>query len=129
VRAHRKAIAALAVLLLGVAFCFVMYWWQLRYTYAFHGAAGNLVLAIPFAGLAVMVAFGMSRLAAVASWLVLAALIGLAYVSAATSSSSTAAIVFIVPFVYGGVIVSVIFAVDSTIRRRMQRRRSSAEAA
>ena len=40
------------MLLLGIGFCFVMYWWQLRYRYAFHDPTGNLLLAIPFAGLA-----------------------------------------------------------------------------
>jgi hypothetical protein len=114
----RAAVGATFVLLLGVAFCFVMYWWQLRYAYALEDPVANLVLAIPFAGLAAMVAGGMSRVAAIVSWLLLAGLTGLAYVSAATSSSSTAAIVFVVPFVYGTVVVSIIFAVDYILRRR-----------
>ena len=110
------------MLALGLAFCFVMYWWQLRYKYAFHDPLANLYLAIPFAGLAVMVAVGMGPTAAVASWLVLAGLTGLAYVGAATSSSSTAAIVFVAPFVWGGLLVSVIFVIDHTIRRRRRKR-------
>jgi hypothetical protein len=114
----RAAVGATFVLLLGVAFCFVMYWWQLRYAYALEDPVANLVLAIPFAGLAAMVAGGMSRAAAIVSWLLLAGLTGLAYVSAATSSSSTAAIVFVVPFVYGTIVVSLIFAVDYILRRR-----------
>jgi len=113
-----RAVAAAAVLLLGVAFCFAMYGWQLRYSYAFHDPAGNLFLAIPFAGLAVMVACGMGRLAAIASWLILATLTVIAYVAAATSSSSTAALVFIAPFVYGTFGISVIFAVDQIVRHR-----------
>ena len=124
---HRRALkrrgaGASAVLLLGIAFCFVMYWWQLRYEYAFRDPAANLYLAIPFAGLAVMVAAGMTRPAAALSWLVLAALTGLAYVGNATSSSSTAPIVFIAPFLWGGLILSVIFAVDYTIRHRARKR-------
>jgi hypothetical protein len=113
-----KALGAAIVLLLGIAFCFVMYWWQLRYQYAFHGLAGNLILAIPFAGLAAMVAGGMSRPAAALGWLVLAFLTGSAYVDAATSSSSTAAVVFVAPFVYGTLVVSLVFAVDRILRRR-----------
>jgi hypothetical protein len=110
------------VLALGLAFCFVMYWWQLRYKYAFDDPLANLYLAIPFAGLAVMVAVGMGPTAAVVSWLVLAGLTGLAYVEAATSSSSTAALLFLAPFLWGGLLVSVIFATDHTIRRRRQKR-------
>ncbi len=113
-----RAGGAAAVLLLGLAFCFIMYWWQLRYVYAFRDPVANLYLGIPFAGLAVMVAAGMGRTAAALSWLVLAGLTGLAYVGAATSSSSTAAVVFVAPFVWGGLLVSVIFGVDHTIRRR-----------
>jgi hypothetical protein len=111
-------VGAAAVLLLGVAFCFVMYWWQLRYDYAFHGLADNLIFAIPFAALAAMVLGGMSRPAAVLGWLVLAVLTGSAYVDAATSSSSTAAIAFVAPFIPGIVVVSLIFAVDHILRRR-----------
>jgi hypothetical protein len=100
-----------------------MYWWQLRYEFAFHDPAANLYLAIPFAGLAVMVAAGMSRIAAAVSWLVLAGLTGAAYVGAATSSSSTAAVIFVAPFIWGGLLVSVIFAVDYTLRHRRHRAR------
>jgi hypothetical protein len=121
---NRRAVSTAAVLSLGVGFCFVMYWWQLRYQYAFRDPVANLYLAIPFAGLAVMVAVGMGRGAAALSWLILAGLTGLAYVSAATSSSSTAAVVFVAPFVWGGLLVSVIFAVDHTIRRRRRKRGS-----
>jgi hypothetical protein len=113
-----KAAEAATVLLLGIAFCFVMYWWQLRYEYAFHSLAGNLIFAIPFAGLAVMVVGGMSRPAAAFGWLVLAFLTGSAYVDAATSSSSTAAIAYAGPFITGIPVVSVIFAVDPILRRR-----------
>lgn len=113
-----RLVAAAAVLVLGVAFCFAMYGWQLQYKYGFHDPAGNLLLALPFAGLAVMVACGMGRLAAIVSWLILAALTGIAYVAAATSSSSTAALVFIAPFVYATFGVSVIFAVDQIVRHR-----------
>ncbi|MGH2973239.1 MAG: hypothetical protein ACRDLE_14095 [Gaiellaceae bacterium] len=124
---RERAVAAAAVLLLGIAFCFVMYWWQLRYQYAFHGALDNLDLAIPFAGLAAMVVGGMGRVATVLGWVVLATLTALAYVGAATSDSSTAAIVFAVPFIYGTVVVSIIFAIDHVLRRR-KRSRSRAEA-
>jgi hypothetical protein len=116
--ARAALVGAAAVLLLGVAFCFVMYWWQLRYEYAFHGLAGNLIFAIPFAALAAMVVGGMSRPAAALGWLVLAVLTGSAYVDAATSSSSTAAIAFVAPFFPGIVVVSLIFAVDHIVRHR-----------
>jgi hypothetical protein len=109
---------ATAVLLLGVAFCFVMYWWQLRYRYAFHDASGNLILALPFVGLAAMVLGGMGRAATILGWLVLAGLTGAAYVSGATSSSSTAPVAFVAPFVYGTFANSIIFAVDHIVRRR-----------
>lgn len=69
-------IGAAVVLLLGLAFCFGMYWWQLRYEYALRDPVANLYLVIPFAGLAVMVAAGMGRTAAAVSWLVLAGLTG-----------------------------------------------------
>jgi len=118
----RRAVGAAAVLALGLAFCFVMYWWQLRYKYAFDDPLANLYLAIPFAGLAVMVAVGMGPTAAVVSWLVLAGLTGYAYVGVATSSSSTAALLFLAPFLWGGLLVSVIFAIDHTIRRRRRKR-------
>jgi hypothetical protein len=114
----KALVEAVVVLLLGLAFCFVMYWWQLRYDYAFHDLAGNLVLALPFAALAAMVAGGMSRPAAVLGWLVLAVLTGSAYVDAATSSSSTAAVAFVAPFFPGLVVVSLIYAVDHILRRR-----------
>jgi hypothetical protein len=123
---NRRAVGAAAVVSLGVAFCFAMYWWQLRYKYPFRDPVANLYLAIPFAGLAVMVAAGMGRTAAALSWLVLAGLTGLAYVGAATSSSSTAAVVFAAPFVWGGLLVSVIFAVDHTMRRRRRKREGHA---
>ena len=99
-----------------------MYWWQLRYEYAFRDPVANLYLVIPFAGLAVLVAAGMGRTAAAVSWLVLAGLTGVAYVEAATSSSSTAAVAFLAPFVWGGLLVSAIFIVDYTIRRRTRKR-------
>src|SRR5690242_2623947 len=114
----KAVVEAVVVLLLGLAFCFVMYWWQLRYDYAFHGWTGNLILAVPFAALAAMVAGGMSRPAAALGWLVLAVLTASAYVDAATSSSSTAAIAFVAPFFPGLVVVSLIFAVDHIVRRR-----------
>ncbi len=120
-----RAVEAAAVLLLGVAFCFVMYWWQLRYPYGFHYAAGNLILALPFVGLAMMVLGGMGRVATASAWLVLAGLTGAAYVSAATSASSTAAIVFVAPFVYGTIANSIIFAVDTILRNRRQRTRDA----
>jgi quinol-cytochrome oxidoreductase complex cytochrome b subunit len=119
---RRRAVAAAAVLLLGVAFCFAMYWWQLRYEYAAHGVGLPLFTSLPFVGLAVMVFAGMGRVAAVLEWLVLAALTGIAYISAATSSSSTAVVVFIAPFVYGAIVLSILFAVDRVVRSRKERR-------
>lgn len=115
-------VSAAVVLLLGLAFCFGMYWWQLRYEYALRDPVANLYLVIPFAGLAVMVAAGMGRTAAAISWLVLAGLTGVAYVEAAISSSSTAAVAFVAPFVWGGLLVSTIFVVDYMIRRRRRKR-------
>ena len=114
----RRAVAAAAVLVLGVAFCFVMYWWQLRYRYAFHGATGNLYLAIPFAGLAAMVAGGMRLVPAMLGWVILAFLTGAAYVGNATSDSSTASLIFLAPFVYGTLALSIVFAVDHIFRHR-----------
>ena len=119
---NSRGVGAAAVLLLGLAFCFGMYWWQLRYQYAFRDPVANLYLVIPFAGLAVLVATGMGRTAAAVSWLLLAGLTGDAYVEAATSSSSTAALLFLGPFVFGGLFVSTIFFVDYTIRRRRRKR-------
>ena len=116
-----RAVEAAAVLLLGVAFCFVMYAWQLQYAYAAHGLAINLFVALPFVGLALMVLGGMGRVATVLGWLVLAGLTGVAYIAAATSSSSTAVLVFIAPFVYGTIANAIIFAVDSILRKRKQR--------
>jgi hypothetical protein len=113
-----RAVGAAAALVLGIAFCFVMYRWQLRYEFAFQGLAANLVLAVPFAGLAAMVLGGMSRPAAALGWLVLAVLTGLAYVSAARSSTSTAPIVFVTPFIYGTFVSSIIFAVDHILQHR-----------
>jgi hypothetical protein len=100
-----------------------MYWWQLRYPYAAHGLGLNLFAAIPFLGLAAMVIGGMGRVATGLGWLILAALTGIAYVAAATSASSTAALVFIAPFFYGAVAVSILFAIDQVIRRRNTLRR------
>ena len=119
---NSRGVAAAAVLLLGLAFCFGMYWWQLRYEYALRDPVANLYLVIPFAGLAVLVVAGMTRAAAAASWLVLAGLTGVAYVWAARSSSSTAAVAFVAPFLWGGLLVSTIFVVDYTIRRRRRKR-------
>jgi hypothetical protein len=116
---------AAIVLLLGVAFCFVMYAWQLRYAYAAHGLAINLLVALPFVGLALMVLGGMGRVASALGWLVLAGLTGIAYIAAATSSSSTAAVIFIVPFLYGTIANSIIFAIDTILRNRRQRTRDA----
>jgi hypothetical protein len=118
------AVAAAAVLLLGTAFCFVMYWWQLRYRYAFHDPTGNLLLAIPFAGLAAMVAGGMRRVAAALGWVVLAVMTGSAYIEAAKSSSSTAPVLYLAPFFYGAIVLSILFAVDSILRARREGRRA-----
>ena len=115
-----RAVAAATVLLLGVAFCFAMYAWQLRYAYAAHGLAVNLFVALPFIGLAAMVLGGMGRVATALGWLALAGLTGFAYIAAATSASSTAAVVFLAPFVYGTIGNSMIFAVDTTLRKRKQ---------
>jgi hypothetical protein len=116
-----RAVEAATVLLLGVAFCFVMYTWQLRYPYAAHGLGIILVVALPFLGLSLMVLGGMGRVATALGWLVLAALTGVAYIAAATSSSSTAVLVFIVPFLYGTIANSIIFAVDAILRSRKRR--------
>jgi hypothetical protein len=119
---RRRVIAAAVALLLGIAFCFVMYWWQLRYRYGFHDAADNLWLAIPFAGLAVMVWGGLRLVPAILGWLFLALITGAAYVGNATSSSSTAPVIFIAPFVYGTVVLSILFAIDSIFRARKRSR-------
>ena len=118
-----RAVEAAAVLLLGIAFCCVMYAWQLRYAYAAHGLGVNLFVALPFVGLAAMVLGGMGRVATVLGWLVLAALTGIAYITAATSSSSTAVLVYLVTFLYGAIVLSILFAVDSILRTRRERHR------
>lgn len=113
-----RTVGAAAVLLLGVAFCFVMYWWQLRYEYAYRGLGLNLFMAIPFAALAAMVIGGMSRIATILGWLTLATLTGLVYVEVPKDESSTAAIAYLVPLFYGVIMLSIIFAVDSILRAR-----------
>jgi hypothetical protein len=118
-----RAIDAAIALLLGIAFCFVMYWWQLRYPYAAHGLSFVLFTAIPFAGLAAMVMGGMRPVAAALGWLVLALMTGSVYVEAATSSSSTAAVLYLAPFFYGAIVLSILFAVDSILRTRRERHR------
>ena len=120
---RRRAVAASVALLLGLAFCFVMYWWQLRYQYAAHGFGLNLFMAIPFAGLAAMVLGGLRVVPAAFGWLVLAVLTASAYVGAATSSSSTAAVLYVGPLFYGAVVLSIIFGVDSILRGRRGLRR------
>ena len=116
-----RAVEAAAVLLLGVAFCFVMYWWQLRYEYAYHGLGLSLFMAIPFAGLAAMVAGGMSRIGTALGWLALAALTGYAYVAVAKDPSSVAAVGYLAPLFVGTIVLSIIFAVDSILRVRHRR--------
>ena len=116
-----RAVEAAAVLLLGIAFCFVMYAWQLRYAYAAHGLAVNLFVALPFIGLALMVLGGMGRVATALGWFVLAGLTGVAYIGAATNSSSTAVLIFIAPFFYGTIANAIIFAVDTILRNRGRR--------
>jgi hypothetical protein len=117
-----RPIRAAITLLLGVAFCFVMYAWQLHYEYAAHGLAMNFIVALPFRGLALMVLAGMGRTATALGWLVLAALTGIAYIGAAMSSSSTAVLIFIAPFAYGTIANVIIFAVDAILRTRKLRR-------
>ena len=119
-----QLIRATVILLLGVAFCFVMYWWQLRYEYAYHGVGLNLFMAIPFVGLAAMALGGMSRGAIILGWLALAVITAAAYVSAATSSNSTAVLVYLAPLVWGTIVLSILFAVDSILRASKARKRS-----
>ena len=81
-------------------------------------------MALPFAGLAVMILGGLRAVPAALAWLVLAVMTASAYVGAATSSSSTAAVLYVAPLFYGAVVLSIIFAVDSILRgRRGMRRR------
>lgn len=95
---------------------------MLHYPFAVHGLAVNLLVARPFVGLA---ADGPGR-----DWArgdrpggsSLAGMTGLAYVSAAPSSNSTAALVFLVPFLYGTIANSIIFAVDTILRNRKHAR-------
>jgi hypothetical protein len=116
VPSRSRPIAAAVALLVGVAFCFIMYWWQLRYDYAYRGLGLNLFMAVPFVGLAAMALGGMTRVAIIIGWLILAAMTAEAYVGAATSSSSTAVVLYLAPLFYGAIVLSVIFAVDSIIR-------------
>lgn len=114
---RKRLITAAVALVLGLAFCFVMYWWQLRYAYAYHGMGLNLFMSIPFAVLAGMVFGGMSRGATILGWIALAVMTAAAYVSAATNSNSTAVIVYVLPLFYGAIVLSIVFAVDSILRR------------
>jgi hypothetical protein len=116
VEPRSRAVAAAAVLLLGVAFCFVTYWWQLRYQYAGHGLGLPVFAAIPFAGLAVLVIFGLGRAVTALSWIVLAAITACSYLAAATSASSTAALAFGVPYILFAIVVFVVFPIDTIVR-------------
>lgn len=124
-RLRGRAVAAATVLLLGVAYCFVMYWWQLRYEYASHGVGLNFFMALPFLGLAVIAYGGMSRVATILGWLILAVMTGTAYVGAATSSSSTAPVLYIAPLFYGAIVLSILFAIDDIVRHRRRPRAAS----
>lgn len=111
-----RLVHASIVVLLGLAFCFVMYWWQLRYPYAAHGFGLAFFAAIPFVGLALLVVGGLGRAATSLGWLVLAGLTALAFIAAATSSSSTAVLIWIAPFAYGAVALVIISLGDGLVR-------------
>jgi len=73
-------LGATVALLLGVALSYAMYRWHPPYTDQSPNPTWVWVLtAIPFAGLAVLIACGLRRSAAVLGWIVLAALTFLAY--------------------------------------------------
>jgi hypothetical protein len=80
--------------------------------------SGDLVLLLPFAGLAVMIVGGMGRIASTAGWLVLAFLTVFAFIDDATVASSTASLAFLLPFFWGGIAISILFAYDRIIRDR-----------
>jgi hypothetical protein len=122
-----RVLPATAALLLGVAVCFVMDAWAARHTSSPMRVVGDLVLALPFAGLAAMIVGGMSRIASAVGWLVLASLTVFAYIEDATTESSTASLVFLAPFIWGGVAISIIFAGDRIIRDRRARRLPAAQ--
>jgi len=77
---RERLISATAALLLGVAFSYAMYRWQPPYMNPSPAQTKVWVqTSIPFAGLAVLIAWGLRRSAAALGWIVLAALTGLAY--------------------------------------------------
>ena len=87
---RERLITAAVALLLGVAFCFAMYAWQTPYKYPSPNEANApLFASIPFAGLAVLIVFGLRRSASVLGWIVLATLIGLAFAPGAHSWGGT----------------------------------------
>lgn len=111
-----RAVEAAAALLLGVAFCFVVFWWQFDYEPGARGVWQPLVAATPFAGLALLVLGGMRRLATSIAFIVLAALTGLAFAADAESTGSTSGLVWIGPLIYGPVVLVILFVGDTVPR-------------
>lgn len=105
-----RLLAAPIALVLGVAFSFAMYRWHPPYTNPSPGQTKIwIVTAIPFAGLAVTIVWGLRRSAAAIGWIVLAALTGLAYYAAGAnrwdSVLNTAALPLGLEVFYGAIVL------------------------
>ncbi len=78
-----RLLVAAGALLLGIAFSYAMYRVQPPFMNPSPGQTRIWILsAIPFAGLAVLIACGLRHSAGAVGWIVLAALTGLAYYAA-----------------------------------------------
>jgi hypothetical protein len=76
-----RLLGATSAFALGVAFCFATY--RLQHPYVWGTVMSpRLIVSIPFAGLAVLIAFGLRRSASVVGWIALAALTVLAFAAA-----------------------------------------------
>lgn len=115
---RKRLIAAAVVLVLGLAVCFGMYWWQLRYQYALHGLGLPIATTIPFVLLAALVLGGMGRALTAVSFFVLAFLTGTALLGVATSPDLLAGLVFIPLLVVESIALPIVFAIESIVPNR-----------
>jgi len=111
-----RAVDAVVALVLGVGFCFLMFWWHFDYAYGAHDVSEPLLAAIPFVLLALIVLGGMRRLASSICFVVLAGITGLAFIASATNTSSTAGLVWIGPLICGPVVLVILFVGDTVLR-------------
>lgn len=121
-----RLLTAAGALLLGVAFCFAMYRGLTPYRYPSPKETyAWLFTSIPFAGLALLIVFGLRRAASLLGWVVLAALTVVAFVAAAGlwgGGSTPDAAVFLEVF-YGAIVL-----VHLRAHQRPSRREESAAA-